>query len=170
GGKTTDLAVDHALVGYAYSNGPARPSRSGHFPLNPHCPRPAVRGILFLRGESFLERLTMRTRNLVFAVLVFTLVIAPAGWSQRKPSAPPAVSGEKKEEGGPSLIGGKTLSAWVQDLKSKDPSVVENAIRTIMMFTPAQWETEQTLVPSLTRHVGASDYSSRVNAAMALGM
>jgi len=71
-------------------------------------------------------------------------------------------------------LGGKTLDQWLKEFKTaKDPSKVENAIRTILLFGP---DSAQGALPHLLailrKHSAANpiDTSVRVNAAIALGV
>jgi HEAT repeat protein len=65
-----------------------------------------------------------------------------------------------------SLVGGKTLDQWIEDLKDKDPSVRETAMATLRMYGPVA----RPAVPALIKACQDGDASLRVNAVIALGM
>lgn len=64
------------------------------------------------------------------------------------------------------VVGGKTLDRWLDDLKSKDPSVRERAISTIKLYGSGA----RVAVPAIIRAMADSDVALRVNAIIALGM
>src|SRR5205807_9310773 len=69
-------------------------------------------------------------------------------------------------------IGGKTLDHWLKDLERRDPGVVENALRTIVLFG----ERARTAIPIVLAKVATSDrahsldVSIKVNVAIFLGI
>jgi HEAT repeat protein len=91
---------------------------------------------------------------------------APAGQLKNDQPQP----GQPKQSPGFSSqiteLGGKKLQDWIKDISANDPSVRENAIRTVVMFGPAAVEA----VPALIDRVNKDrDCSPRVCAIMALG-
>jgi HEAT repeat protein len=111
------------------------------------------------------------TRRSALALSVLGLINGSL-WAQQK-GKPPA---DKKPDSKPakekpsqiSEIGGKKLQEWIKEIDDRDPSIRENAIRTIVMFGPAAGEA----APTLIKHVDQDydkDTSPRVNAIMALG-
>ncbi len=65
-------------------------------------------------------------------------------------------------------IGGKTFDDWLHDMDSKDPSVRENAIRTIILYGPRAKDAVPTFIKELKKPY--LDISCKVNAAIALGL
>ena len=65
-----------------------------------------------------------------------------------------------------SVFGGKNLDQWMKDLKSKDPSVRENAIATLKLYGYVAREA----IPDLIHLSKDKDVSVRVNAVIAIGM
>src|SRR5262245_6996332 len=85
------------------------------------------------------------------------LGMAPALFAQAPGSASP--------DNPPDLIAGKNINQWIRELKSADPGVRENAVRTLPLFRsgarPAAGEVINMLANDL-------DVSLRVNAALCL--
>src|SRR5262245_35641813 len=100
-------------------------------------------------------------RTLLFCLALALLM--PAGLSAQ----PSEESHEKSSstEKWPDSIGGRPLSAWMKDLKSSDPGVVEAAIRTVPVFGPEARDAVPDLISMLTKH---PDASLRINSAIAL--
>jgi hypothetical protein len=75
---------------------------------------------------------------------------------------------EKKppEMSPPSEIGGKSLKQWIAEIKESDPSVIENAIRTLIHFGSAGRDAG----PALIERLDHKDSSIRVNACIVLGL
>lgn len=71
-----------------------------------------------------------------------------------------------KDEGTPTEVDGKTFIQWKADIRDKDISVRQHAIRTIVRFGP----TAREAVPNLILALGERDASVRGDAAAALGM
>jgi HEAT repeat protein len=73
-----------------------------------------------------------------------------------------------------STLGGRTIDEWVRDIASKDPSKVENALRTVILFPPSlSHRAVPEIVKVLNRNPTAlflTDFSTRVNGAYALGV
>jgi len=70
-------------------------------------------------------------------------------------------------------IKGKTVEQWIKEIRSKDPSKGEEAIRTILLFHPdVAYEAVPVLIKELKRHNNGPtvDISIRVNAVIALGV
>jgi len=74
----------------------------------------------------------------------------------------PLLAGEDKE---PQEIGGKTLEQWIAEIKSKDPAICENAIRTIVLFGRKGAKAAPALIDQLSHR----DSSVKGNAAASLG-
>src|SRR5262249_14670449 len=65
----------------------------------------------------------------------------------------------------PTMLGGKNLKQWIEEIRSRDPSRRENAIRTVPHMKGAE-----EAIPALLHCVDNDpDSSPRVNAVMALG-
>ena len=68
-------------------------------------------------------------------------------------------------------IGGKTLEQWIKEIPSKDPSVGEKAIRTILMFGPDRAMDAVPIIISELKNPGRNlDLKFRVMAVMSLGI
>lgn len=66
----------------------------------------------------------------------------------------------------PSQIAGKTLDEWVKQIDNPDPSVREQAIRTVVLFGPSA----RRAIPALVRQVNNNnDLNSLANSIIALG-
>src|SRR6266849_3185621 len=65
----------------------------------------------------------------------------------------------------PTEIAGKSLEQWVDEIRSTDPGVVENAIRTVLHFG----RDARKAGPNLILQLDSLDASLRANAAIALG-
>jgi HEAT repeat protein len=119
----------------------------------------------------------MRYTHSPLAVFVL-LLAALAVWAQvnprdlKDPKDPkePKVNKENpnpvRELSRGSTFGGKNLDQWIQDLKSKDPSVKENAIATLKLYGTVAREATPILA---TKCLVDNDVSVRVNAAISLG-
>src|SRR6266481_8250718 len=94
-----------------------------------------------------------------FPVLVFALFALTL-------QAPPLLAQEKKENPWPTKIAGKAVGDWIKELKSGDPGVVENALRTLPAFGEPASKAVPDIVEILNRSGG--DVSPRVNAAYVL--
>ena len=92
------------------------------------------------------------------ALTAFFLVSSPIG----------AQPGKKSEDTKKTsaMVGGKTLDQWMDDLKSKDPSVREIAISNLKLYGSGA----RPAVPAITRAIGDPDHAIRVNAIIALGI
>jgi HEAT repeat protein len=67
-------------------------------------------------------------------------------------------------------IGGKNLDQWMKDLKTTDPGVYENAIRTIALFGPRAKAAIPTVIAKLkSPYAYQLDVSVKVNSAIFLG-
>jgi HEAT repeat protein len=64
------------------------------------------------------------------------------------------------------VIGGKTLYQWIQEIKDKDPSIQENAIATVKLYG----QNGRVAAPALISELSDRDVSLRVNAAITLGI
>jgi HEAT repeat protein len=97
--------------------------------------------------------------------LMAAMVLAqqPKEKPKDNPKDIPQKKGEELSRG--STFGGKNLDQWIQDLKSKDPSIQENAIATIALYGPVARDA----VPELIKLSRSPDSSIRVNVAIALG-
>jgi len=73
-----------------------------------------------------------------------------------------AVGGDSRND----IIEGKTLEQWVKDLKSRDPGVIERAMRNISLYKAAARELAG---PELIKRLTYRDVGVRVNAALAIG-
>lgn len=94
------------------------------------------------------------------ALTLFALALpAPAVLAQKMTL--PAAAGNQW----PDKIAGKAMREWIKELKSTDPSVVENALRTLPLFGPEAKRAVPDIVDVLAR---AWDISPRVNAALVL--
>jgi HEAT repeat protein len=106
-------------------------------------------------------------RILLHWLWALPVVAAGAGgvWAQAKD--------DMKAEAQDARIAGKSVDQWVAELKiGKDPSKVENDIRTIMLFGPdAAQKALPQLLAILRKHSNTNpiDTSVRVNATIALG-
>ncbi|MBV9124732.1 MAG: HEAT repeat domain-containing protein [Planctomycetes bacterium] len=65
-----------------------------------------------------------------------------------------------------SLVLGKTLSQWVAEIKSRDPSVAENALHAVIQYGQ---NAQKEAGPAIIGRLNDPDVSLRVNAAIALG-
>lgn len=100
-------------------------------------------------------------RHAISAALVLTalfLVSSPVG----------AQPGKKSEDTKKTsaVVNGKTLDQWMDDLKSKDPSVREIAIHTLKLYGSGA----RPAVPAVSRAIGDADLAVRVNAIISLGL
>lgn len=95
----------------------------------------------------------------VMALCGWLAFSGPAGGQTKDKDKP-------KDEGTPSEVDGKTFIQWKADIRDKDISVRQHAIRTVVRFGPAAREA----VPSLILALGERDASLRGDAAAALGM
>jgi HEAT repeat protein len=78
---------------------------------------------------------------------------------------------DKYESSSLKEIGGKTLDLWLKDLKSSDPGVYENAIRTIPFFgSRAKLAVPIVLAKVKSTRAYALDTSVKVNSAIFLGI
>ena len=97
--------------------------------------------------------LCTRTRqSAVCAALALTLLLPTAAALRAAPEAVSALTSPSVEK-----IGGKKLSQWIADLRNSDPSVREEAIRSIALFGPAA----ASAVPALVDRLHDSDTSPR---------
>lgn len=66
----------------------------------------------------------------------------------------------------PTSLGGKSVKQWIEDIKSRDPSRRENAIKTVVLMKGSE-----AAIPALIERLELPDpdVSPRVNAVMALG-
>ena len=106
----------------------------------------------------------MRTLLLCLALPL----LAPAGLSAQatdRSEKSSKTDTSSSTEKWPDSIGGRPLSAWMKDLKSGDPGVVEAAIRTVPVFGPEAKDAVPDLILMLTKH---PDASLRINSAIAL--
>jgi HEAT repeat protein len=65
----------------------------------------------------------------------------------------------------PQEIGGKTLEQWIKEIKSTDPAICENAIRTVILFGKKGAKAAPALIDQLSHR----DSSVKGNAAASLG-
>jgi HEAT repeat protein len=120
-------------------------------------------------GEELLAKgFVMRIVMLVLCAPPLLMALGETAIAQKK--------GEPKPDLSPGIqqIAGKTLDQWVAEFRTtKDPSRVENAIRTILLFgaEPAQRALPH-LLAILRKHTPNNpiDSSVRVNATIALGV
>jgi HEAT repeat protein len=100
-------------------------------------------------------------------------------WAQQKTKPPADKDGSKKPDdksGKPkpppvsqiSDVAGKNLEAWIKEIDHPDPSIRENAIRTIVMFGPKAGKAAPRLIWHVDR-LNDKDTSPRVNAIRTLG-
>ena len=80
------------------------------------------------------------------------------------PAQPPSVI--RTPGGSAAEVGGRTLNQWISDLRHPDPSVREEAIRSIILFGPEGARA----VPQIVERLSDRDSSPRVKAAIALGV
>ncbi len=103
----------------------------------------------------------MRSRVLCVGLCALALALADGrAGAQTKPGS----SSSSSSPPPPTDIGGKTLKQWIQDMKSLDASIRENAIRTVPYFGKAGRDAVPTLI-NLTRD---PDASCRLNAMLSL--
>jgi HEAT repeat protein len=107
---------------------------------------------------------------LAVAALFFTTG-SPEGAEKKRPKQRVKKAALVNAPSRTTQIGGKSLDQWIADLKDKDPSVQENAIRTILLFG----ETGREAVPKFIqmakgRYPIVVDVSTKVNVAIALGV
>ncbi|MFL5242072.1 MAG: HEAT repeat domain-containing protein [Gemmataceae bacterium] len=91
-------------------------------------------------------------RTSLWLAFALILVLTPA----------PLSAGEDKE---PQEIGGKTLEQWIKEIKSPDPAICENAIRTVILFGKKGAKAAPALIDQLNHR----DSSVKGNAAASLG-
>jgi HEAT repeat protein len=65
-----------------------------------------------------------------------------------------------------SMLGGKTVTQWVREFQDRDPSIRENAVRSIPHFGPEG----RKALPSLIEEFHTTDSGIRANAANAVGL
>jgi HEAT repeat protein len=105
----------------------------------------------------------MRPTFIIGIALAVSLALAaPLPAQVRQPEIKP------KEKGSTSHMDtyqGKTLSQWIKQIKSTDPSLVEGAIRAVTSFGP---DAAREADPALIEALDHDDTGVRVNAALAL--
>jgi HEAT repeat protein len=107
------------------------------------------------------------------AVFVVGICVSPTQ-AQQQPNTKPPGGGQQdvkelakpKEISSGTVIGGKTLGDWMNDLKDKDPAVRENGLATLKIYGTAAREA----APLIIKLLRDGDTSVRVNAAIALGL
>lgn len=99
----------------------------------------------------------------ILPLLAALTVLAAASSGQT-----PADRDEKKitAQSSGTIIGGKTLYQWIQEVKDPDPSVKENAIATIKLYGSTGRVAASAIIPMLEQR----DVSLKVNAAITLGI
>ncbi len=102
----------------------------------------------------------MRMYAPLLLVAAWLFAATPALVAQPKPTVPPSSSSAS-----PSEIGGKSLAQWIKELRNPDPSVRENAIRTIPLFGSDSSDAVPEIVYVLSND---RDVSLRTNACIAL--
>lgn len=102
----------------------------------------------------------MRVPLLALGLCALTLAGVPAG-AQTKSSGSSS-SSQRSSGGPPNEIAGKTLKQWIQDMKSRDPSVRENAIRIVAYFGKAAREA----APAMIECLNDPDAGCRVHACL----
>lgn len=90
----------------------------------------------------------------------------PAQQPQSPPREAPQQAPKPKEISSGTVIGGKTLQDWIQDLKDRDPSIRENGLATLKLYGAVAREA----VPLILKLFRDTDASVRVNAVIALGL
>jgi HEAT repeat protein len=115
-------------------------------------------------------------RSLFLSVLALTallfLVSAPEGASKKKTKKDPKKGAEMDNAASQATpIGGKTFDQWLKDLDDPDPSVQENAIRTILLYgRSARGAVPKFIKMAKYRRGYVPDVSTKVNVAIALGV
>jgi HEAT repeat protein len=112
----------------------------------------------------------MRTVTVAMLAAWLLLLASSPGPAQKKTDK----TTEKKAEEPPLLkeIAGKDIDAWIKEIHSKDKSIAENAIRTIVLFHPKLAVKAVPDIISLFKRSGVSapvDVSLKVNGCIALG-
>jgi len=104
-------------------------------------------------------------RTLQTAAAILALALPAHSLSAEKAKSEPTQSSSSSEYKWPDTVAGKTLEQWIKELKHADPSVRENAVRTLPLFGPRASKA----IPDII-HMTGSDYdvSLRVNGCIAL--
>src|SRR5262245_11612261 len=99
------------------------------------------------------------------AAAILALALPAHSLSAEKAKTEPTQSSSSSKYEWPDTVAGKTLEQWIKELKHTDPSVRENAVRTLPMFGPRA----KKAIPDII-HMTATDYdvSLRVNGCIAL--
>src|SRR5438309_7274143 len=107
----------------------------------------------------------MRTLQLVMlAVLALALPVLSLLAEEPKADSAATISSDNGYKW-PETLAGKTLDDWIKELRSTDPSVKENVLRTIPLFG----DKAAKAVPAIIDHLNPGyDVSVRVNACVAL--
>src|SRR5688572_19291989 len=114
----------------------------------------------------------MRSLHHLTVATAVALGLAGPARAQQQPNTTPPGSGQVKEVAKPkeissgTVIGGKTLTDWMNDLKDKDPAVRENGLATLKIYGSSAREAS----PMIIKLLKDGDTSVRVNAAIALGL
>ena len=99
------------------------------------------------------------------AAAILALALPAHSLSAEKAKSEPTQSSSSSKYDWPDTVAGKTLEQWIKELKHADPSVRENAVRTLHLFGPRASKA----IPDII-HMTGSDYdvSLRVNGCIAL--
>jgi HEAT repeat protein len=106
----------------------------------------------------------MRTLQTI-AVAVLALAVPAHSSSAEKDKTEPSQSSSSSQYKPPDAVAGKSLDQWIKELKHTDPSVRENAVRTLPLFG----DRASKAIPDII-YMTAIDYdvSLRVNGCIAL--
>ncbi|HMF13329.1 MAG TPA: HEAT repeat domain-containing protein [Gemmataceae bacterium] len=109
--------------------------------------------------------MNLSRRSLLAAALVATCA-GSAGAQQGQPGTLVNQPKLRSTEDMPTHLGGKSVTQWIEEIKSRDPSRRENAIRTVVMLKGSE-----AAVPALLGCIDPADpdVSPRAHAIMALG-
>jgi HEAT repeat protein len=99
--------------------------------------------------------------SLLFTVILGLLLACAPARGQDKPSVGDSSSTP------PPPLGGKTLEQWCKEIRDRDPSFRENAIRTVMLYGR---DAQKLAGPYLVSELTDDDTSCRVNAVIAIGV
>ncbi|MBI1916357.1 MAG: HEAT repeat domain-containing protein [Planctomycetes bacterium] len=108
----------------------------------------------------------MRTlQTVVLTVLTLALLVPSFSAQNAKPEATPSTSSDSGYKV-PESLAGKTLDEWIRELRSLDPSVKENVLRTLPLFG----DKAAKAVPAVINlaNLEGQDVSVRVNVCIAL--